>query len=90
MPIPARPRSSTVLHRVDYRFRTYDGPAPEATLQLERDGFCLVEGLLSADELARRIADFRAAVDELLPGRYEWLADESLHCTVRALDGGAG
>lgn len=67
MHVPARPRSSTVLHRVDYRFRTYDGPAPEATLQLERDGFCLVEGLLSADELARLRDDVLRVFDEV-PG----------------------
>ena len=41
-------------------------------------------------ELARLLTAFRQAVETLLPGRYAWLSDESLHCTVRALDGGAG
>ena len=41
-------------------------------------------------ELARLLTAFRQAVEALLPGRYAWLSDESLHCTVRALDGGAG
>jgi hypothetical protein len=31
------------------------------------------------------IAEFRAAVDARFPGRWEWLADGSLHCTIRAL-----
>ena len=40
------------------------------------------------DALLDSIASFRRAVDGLLPGRYRWLSSESLHCTVRALDGG--
>jgi len=31
------------------------------------------------------LAAFRAAVDEKFPGRFGWLAEESLHVTVRAL-----
>ena len=41
-------------------------------------------------DLVRKLDAFRRAVDELFPGRYSWLEGESLHCTVRALDGGAG
>ena len=37
-------------------------------------------------ELWECLAAFRAAVDTLLPGRYAWMASDSLHCTVRALD----
>ena len=40
---------------------------------------------VGASELREVVALFRAAVDALLPGRYAWLDDESLHCTVRAL-----
>ena len=36
-------------------------------------------------ELRGLVAQFRSAVDALLPGRYAWLDDASLHCTVRAL-----
>ena len=36
-------------------------------------------------ELEKALAAFRVAVDTLLPGRYAWLADESLHCTLRAI-----
>ena len=35
--------------------------------------------------LRELVAQFRSAVDALLPGRYAWLDDASLHCTVRAL-----
>ena len=40
---------------------------------------------IGASELREVVAQFRAAVDALLPGRYAWLDDASLHCTVRAL-----
>ena len=36
-------------------------------------------------EVGTLLAAFRSAVDALLPGRYSWLDDSSLHCTVRAL-----
>ena len=40
---------------------------------------------IGASELRELVAPFRSAVDALLPGRYAWLDDASLHCTVRAL-----
>ena len=40
---------------------------------------------IGASELRELVAQFRPAVDALLPGRYAWLDDASLHCTVRAL-----
>ena len=40
---------------------------------------------IGASELREVVAPFRSAVDALLPGRYAWLDDASLHCTVRAL-----
>ena len=40
---------------------------------------------IGASELRELVALFRSAVDALLPGRYAWLDDASLHCTVRAL-----
>ncbi len=51
----------------------------EADEEDEREHLAL-RGLLEA------VAAFRSAVEELLPGRFAWLADESLHCTVRTLD----
>ena len=40
---------------------------------------------IGTSELRELFALFQAAVDALLPGRYAWLDDASLHCTVRAL-----
>ena len=40
---------------------------------------------IGASELRELVAQFRSAVDALLPGRYAWLDGASLHCTVRAL-----
>ena len=40
---------------------------------------------IGASELRELVAQFRSAVDALLPGRYAWLDVASLHCTVRAL-----
>ena len=40
---------------------------------------------IGTSELRELVAQFRSAVDALLPGRYAWLDDASLHCTVRAL-----
>ena len=40
---------------------------------------------IGASELRELVARFCSAVDALLPGRYAWLDDASLHCTVRAL-----
>ena len=40
---------------------------------------------IGASELRELVAQFRSAVDALLPGRYAWLDDASRHCTVRAL-----
>ena len=35
--------------------------------------------------LLKAISIFRDAVDQEFPGRWVWLADESLHCTIRSL-----
>ena len=40
----------------------------------------------SSPAFAEELASLRAAVDEALPGCYAWLAEGSLHVTVRALD----
>ena len=40
---------------------------------------------VGGSELRELVAQFRSAVDALLPGRYAWLDDASWHCTVRAL-----
>ena len=34
----------------------------------------------------KQIANFRTAIDKEFPGRYVWLHEESLHCTLRSLD----
>ena len=41
---------------------------------------------IGASELRELVAQFRSAVDALLPGRYVWLAPASLHVTLRAAD----
>ena len=38
------------------------------------------------EALSGCLAAFRDAVDEALPGRYVWLEESSLHCTLRSLD----
>ena len=48
---------------------------------------CTCVAFLPGDHPVRgRLARFRRAVDEALPGRYAWLEDASLHCTLRSLD----
>ena len=48
---------------------------------------CTCVAFLPGDHPVRgRLARFRHAVDEALPGRYAWLEDASLHCTLRSLD----
>jgi len=41
-----------LLHQVHHRLRVYDGPVPEASRQLELDGYAHLRGFLAADELA--------------------------------------
>jgi len=36
--------------------------------------------------ILRQLRAFRESVDGAFPGRFAWLAEESLHCTLRALD----
>jgi hypothetical protein len=48
-------------------------------------GATLVAPLGLAASLLLDVEAFRAAVDAALPNYYVWLADESLHMTVRAL-----
>jgi hypothetical protein len=36
--------------------------------------------------LAAALRSFRAAVDSTLPGRFVWMDEDSLHCTLRGLD----
>lgn len=46
-----------MLHRVNFRNTIYTGPAPEATLALERDGYAFLPGFLEPGELAALRAD---------------------------------
>jgi ectoine hydroxylase-related dioxygenase (phytanoyl-CoA dioxygenase family) len=50
-----------VLKRIDYQNHPYDGPAPEGSVALERDGHFLLRGAFSAAE----IGDLRDAVLEV-------------------------
>eukprot|EP00804_Cyclotella_cryptica_P000149 CCRYP_017474-RA/>CCRYP_017474-RA protein AED:0.03 eAED:0.03 QI:614/1/1/1/0/0/2/81/267 len=42
--------------------------------------------LKSNPNVWQAICNFRCKIDETFPGRHEWLKDESLHCTIRAMD----
>lgn len=49
-----------MLHRVHYRYAIYEGPAPKATTELEREGFAIVRSAIDEDtirELRAEIAD---------------------------------
>lgn len=50
-----------MLHRVHYRYAIYDGPAPEATKVLERDGFALLPGAFDRET----IRDLRAEIIDI-------------------------
>lgn len=41
---------------------------------------------LRNQKLANELAEFQAAVDEALPGRYSWFRLDSLHVTIRGMD----
>jgi hypothetical protein len=52
-------------------------------------GYCCVIFLElkdTADPIMNIIQRFRENVDEAFPGRFEWMQDSSLHCTLRAMD----
>ena len=51
-----------------------------------RDGSTCVAFLDIPDNLRTLLADFKIAVDSAFPGRYAWMTDNSLHCTLRSLD----
>ena len=51
-----------------------------------KDGSTCVAFFEIPDNLRNILADFKLAVDSAFPGRYAWLADDSLHCTLRSLD----
>lgn len=65
-----------MLHKVDHRFRIYDGPAPQATHDLEEHGYALVEGLFEAAEVAELKADILGVYERVLPDRRAGSADE--------------
>jgi len=46
-----------VLHQVHHRFRIFDGPVPEASRALERDGYAHLRGFLARDEWMALRAD---------------------------------
>lgn len=68
---------NAMLHKVHHRFRIYDGPAPQATHDLEEHGYALVEGLFSSDEIADLKADILAVYDRIPPDRRAGSANEN-------------
>lgn len=73
---------STYLPKVNQpgsRMQSYRQPADGATC------VAFLEGSFS-DRLRQVLVKFRMAVDMEFPGRYCWLAEKSLHCTLLSLD----
>ena len=56
-----------MLHKVHHRFRVYDGPVPEASRQLERDGYAHVAGFLEPAELAALRAEVVEVYERVPP-----------------------
>ena len=71
------PGAPTVLDSHD----GYEGSPAMASARLQR-----IRAAPPPTALLERIARFQRAVDELLPGRYVWLAPASLHVTLRSVD----
>lgn len=46
-----------MLHRVNHRYTLYEGPAPQATHELEREGYAHMRGAFSAETIAALRAD---------------------------------
>lgn len=65
-----------LVNNYDKRIRSY---------RCDATGLTLV-AFLDSRELLCALADFKLAVDDAFPGRYQWFDPDSLHCTVRALD----
>lgn len=51
-----------------------------------KDGSTCVAFLDIPFNLRIILVDFKMAVDTAFPGRYSWMAESSLHCTLRSLD----
>ena len=51
-----------------------------------KEGSTCVAFLDVPDKLHSILVDFKMAVDSAFPGRYSWMAESSLHCTLRSLD----
>ncbi|KAK1740367.1 hypothetical protein QTG54_009317 [Skeletonema marinoi] len=65
--------------------------APGSRIESYRQDFCgrtCVAFIISTMPAPLRdvLSEFRHAVDEEFPGRYGWLDETSLHCTLRSLD----
>lgn len=56
-----------MLHRVRFRNTIYDGPAPKATHELERNGFVQIPGFLTAEEVAALRAEIVEVFDTTPP-----------------------
>jgi ectoine hydroxylase-related dioxygenase (phytanoyl-CoA dioxygenase family) len=56
-----------LLQQVHHRLRIYDGPVPQASRDLERDGYAHVRGFLNADELAALRAEVLEVYERFPP-----------------------
>ena len=57
----------SLLHKIAHRFRIYDGPVPEASRALERDGYALIPEMLSAQEVEELRAEVVETFDRVPP-----------------------
>ncbi|MEZ6002804.1 MAG: phytanoyl-CoA dioxygenase family protein [Planctomycetota bacterium] len=58
-----------MIHRVDYRYLVYDGPAPEGSHALERDGMFVLRNAFSPDEIAELRQDIERVYHEYPPDK---------------------
>lgn len=50
------------------------------------EGCTCIAFLSKNHQLLATLRSFRHEVDQSFPGRYEWMEEESLHCTLRSID----
>ena len=58
-----------MLHLVNHRLTLYEGPVPEASRELEKEGYCLLRGFLAADEVARLREEILEVFERYPPDR---------------------
>jgi hypothetical protein len=65
-----------VIRRVGKNLALFDGDAPAATTQLERDGYAVIDGVFTPGEVAELAAEIDEMFDDLEPERHRSDRDE--------------